>query len=228
MKWIKKFESRKNLKVNITSDVSSKEKMIGEWEDVDMFSSVTFDEFFDRFPFDFHLPEGHIHNDFYDCGISIATECSKKFAKVMSSKNIYCMSYEFGSKCPDFVKNDINPNFYDDWSKRNVVIFAYVNTGGYSGGSCYDEDNEGATPYDGNDIDIDIFLAYLKHFIDCILYSHTNTKSSDELISIISNKGIIHNSLWTNHEYYGNSDDYECYYITLYDLFRVFSENDCF
>lgn len=94
---------------------------------------------------------------------------------------------------------------------------------------------DGARPYEGDTLDLhDFIFNYLKPVIENILSSHANEKSAQDLCQILYTESyvyspsIIHEDSTCNHEYYGNYDDFSCYYITLGDLYQFLSENNSF
>jgi hypothetical protein len=231
MKYIKKFEA-KNTKVNSTQQ--TEEEMLSSYkdkcEDLDDRSYITFDEFFDGL--DFEIFSKHDYNKFYESGVSASrirggSSARGGFEVTIKGQrlNFYTSIGYGGPACPTGLENSL------DWKKRNVFLYAEVNTGGASGGSCWDTgDDDGAQPYEGDSLDLNDFVfSYLKPILDDILSSHANEKSAQELCQILYNdSSIIHEDSRCNHEYYGNYDDYSCYYITLGDLYQFLSENNSF
>lgn len=118
-------------------------------------------------------------------------------------------------------------NHDPDWQKRRARISAQTCTGGWSGGSCWDDGY--ARPYEtGNSLDMDDFLKW----VGCILY-HIFGKSHPfadipELLQKLRESNLIKEDDYTNYEYYGNSDDYILYYITLWDLYQFLAKNSAF
>lgn len=244
MKYIKKFEV-KNTKVNSTQQ--TEEEMLSSYkdkcEDLDDRSYITFDEFFDGLDFDiFSKHDYHANCQYVKSGFS-ASRIRNQFTPPIGRGsygdsggfevtikgqrlNFYTSGYGYsGPTCPTGLENSL------DWKKRNVFLYAEVNTGGASGGSCWDTgDDDGAQPYDGSSLDLNDFVfSYLKPILENILSSHANEKSPQELCQILyNNSSIIHEDSRCNHEYYGNYDDYSCYYITLGDLYQFLSENNSF
>jgi hypothetical protein len=234
MKWIKKFEA-KNTKVNSTQQ--TEEEMLSTYkdkcDDLDDRSYITFDEFFDGLDFDIFSKCGNNYHQSGFCASRIKLNTTNRWGSGWSghfshqTKNgqLHFHYSDYGSFCPTGLENSL------DWKKRNVFFFAEVNTGGASGGSCWDTgDDDGAQPYEGDSLDLNDFVfSYLKPILENILSSHANEKSPQELCQILYNdSSIIHEDSRCNHEYYGNYDDYSCYYITLGDLYQFLSENNSF
>jgi hypothetical protein len=226
MKYIKKFEA-KNTKVNSTQQ--TEEEMLSSYkdkcEDLDDRSYITFDEFFDGLDFD--IFSKHDYHKFHESGFSASRikPNAGHFSYQTKNGQLHFFYSTYGSFCPTGLENSL------DWKKRNVFLYAEVNTGGASGGSCWDTgDDDGAQPYDGSSLDLNDFVfSYLKPILENILSSHANEKSPQELCQILyNNSSIIHEDSRCNHEYYGNYDDYSCYYITLGDLYQFLSENNSF
>ena len=93
------------------------------------------------------------------------------------------------------------------------VVYTRYETGGYSGGSCYDDDeSEGAQPYTADEPKnkwevLDILLKDV-----CPNVSYLQYKEITKL---------IHDKEETEHEYYGNSTDWKVEYIILSDLLAL-------
>jgi len=107
-----------------------------------------------------------------------------------------------------------------EWRKRNGSISVSTETGGYSGGSCWNDDP--AEPYStGNYVDIDDFLEYIEHILVYIFGS--NNKDIKSLLEYLRNSphGIIKEDSNTDYEYYGNSTDHQFLSMTLWDLYKV-------
>lgn len=234
MKYVKKFEGKKSKSTTQTED-----KILSDYkdkcEDLDDRSYITFDEFFDGLDFD--IFSNHDYNKFHESGVyasrirSGSSIWSPTFVgmfeiTIKGQLRRFFNSIEYGPICPTGLENSL------DWKKRNVFFYAEVNTGGASGGSCWDTgEDDGAQPYYGSSLDLNNFIfSYLKPILNDILNSHAiNEISSQELCQILYNDpSIIYEDSRTNYEYYGNCDDYSCYYITLGDLYQFLSENNSF
>jgi hypothetical protein len=228
MKYVKKFEGRKSKSTPQTEDqILSAYK--DKCEDLDDRSYITFDEFFDGLDFD--IFSNHDYNKFYESGVCASrirggSSAGGGFEVTIKGQRLnFYTSWYGGPACPTGLENSL------DWKKRNVFLYAEVNTGGASGGSCWDTgEDDGAQPYDGSSLDLNDFIfSYLKPILENILSSHANEKSPQELCQILYNdSSIIHEDSRCNYEYYGNYDDYSCYYITLGDLYQFLSENNSF
>lgn len=215
MKHIKQFEAkrdRNNLYKKKNQEVELLSNLEIEWQSTDEMSYITFDEFFAKFPFDFR-PELNM---------------------LLTSIDSYGVSCPSGSYVHGIhVYNDLvdaskiflsNPS----WVNRNCFIFIAVNTSGYSGGSCFNEGDEGAESYyTGKSADRGDFLKFLKVWITEILHPYPNTNSINSIVEIIDKSDSIKSGSYTDYEYYGNYDTYDCYYITLYDIWWILSQNDC-
>lgn len=107
-----------------------------------------------------------------------------------------------------------------EWRRRTGYIEAYIRTGGYSGGSCWDDDDNYARPFETDySLEIDDLLKYIKHMLTSVIGANHPFTSIDELIEKLGKSGLIQEDDWSNMEYYGNSDDYRSYFITLWDLY---------
>ena len=236
MKYVKKFEGRKP-KVNPVPP--TEEEILAAYkdkcEDLDDRSYITFDQFFDGL--DFEIFSKHDYNKFHEAGVYASRIRGGSTSRwtptfggsfeltVKGQRRHFFTSNEYGPICPVGLENSL------DWKKRNVFFYAEVNTGGASGGSCYDTgDDDGAQPYDGKELDLNDFIfSYLKPILNDILASHANDKSPEELCQILyNNPSIIKEDSRSETQYYGNYDDYSCYYITLGDLYQFLSENNSF
>jgi len=220
---MKSFEAKKQKNEPLDYERIARD----EWELADERSYISFDKFFDNLPFsEFNKYEyGKIH----DAGINAPLTNSNRHSYSSFSVDVNGQKLTFSSS------NSITapPYFSDnkDWTKRNLMIYISVNTGGASGGSCYDTgEDDGAFPYDGESIYLSDFLDYLKPKLDVILEDYANTKSSSELIELLRTQdyNLIREDSYSNYEYYGNYDDYGVLYITLYDLFKFLAKNDAF
>lgn len=233
MKYIKKFEGKKS------TPVPTEEEFLAVYrdkcEDLDDRSYITFDQFFDGLDFD--IFSNHDYNKFHSAGVYASRIRGGSTSRwrptfggsfeitIKGQRLNFFTSNEYGPICPTGLENSL------DWKKRNVFFYAEVNTGGASGGSCYDTgDDDGAQPYDGKELDLNDFIfSYLKPILNDILASHANDKSSEELCQILyNNPSIINEDSRSDTQYYGNYDDYSCYYITLGDLYQFLSENNSF
>ena len=90
-------------------------------------------------------------------------------------------------------------------------------TGGASGGSCWDtEDDAGATPYDGDEpedlTDIDNILAVTHPDIPYMKYKQ------------LYNKLNIQRKTFSENEYYGNYTDYAYEYLYVKDMYEAMKE----
>jgi len=93
---------------------------------------------------------------------------------------------------------------------KELVIYGRYETGGYSGGSCWDDSDpqyySQKAPDDRMKV-LDLVLKVIKPNISYLDF---------RMIS-----GLIHNNEETEHEYYGNSTDWMIEYIKLSDLYEA-------
>lgn len=110
-----------------------------------------------------------------------------------------------------------------DWRKRNGEISVITETGGYSGGSCWNDDP--AERYDtSNRVYIDDLIGYLDHILSYI-FGKDNSDVREMLEYLRANPyGFVVEDSYTNYEYYGNSQDYESFSITLWNLYKLVSK----
>lgn len=216
MKWIKKFETK-------VDDVSKKKEYLERCQDLDDMSYISFDSFYRSLDFDIFYKFDH--NKFYSAGIAINRDAKSATYAQIDGVNI--PSSEYGI-CIHHLKDLL------EWKKRNAFLFAEVNTGGSSGGSCWDGmpgyEDCGPSEYYGDSLDLyDFIYSYLKPIFDSILNNYANDKNSKELCDILyKDPNIIKEDYRTNHEYYGNYDNYSAYYIKLGDLFEFLLKNGSF
>ncbi len=211
MKYIKTFEAKRGLE-DILKDYQY------YIEDLDEISPITFDYFFDNLDFDI-FDSG---KDFYSAGINLP-QCTT--AKSLNFKgSVLYRSQDYGPICQRGFENNI------DYIKRNTFFYAEVNTGGFTGGNCWNEDD--LYEYSGESFEMTNFIySYLQPILENILYSQANTKTAKQLCDLIleSPQVIpISEDYRTNYEYYGNSDNYECRYIRLENLFKFLAQNEGF
>lgn len=199
-------------------------------DDIDDKSYITFDQFFDNLDFDAFDPGYSITNSLNYSNISYAASGSYNgfrgdFDINIKGSNVrFHTGYYDGTSCPVGLKSSI------EWKKRNIYFYVEVDAGGASGGSCYDTgDDDGARPYDGDSLDLHEYIfVYLKMVFDKILSNYANNISSTELCNILYKdpSSIIKEDSRCDSEYYGNYTNYNCYYITIGDLFEFLSKND--
>jgi len=224
MKWIKKFEAKRKVQnLHKVDDASKKTEYLEKCQDIDEMSYISFDSFYKSLDFD--IFSKHDYNKFYSSGIAIHHDV--KSATYGQIDGVYISSSEYG-RSDHYLKDLV------EWQKRNAFLFAEVNTGGASGGSCWDGmpgyEDSGPREYYGSSLDLHEFIySYLKPIFDSILNNYANDKSSTELCDILyNNPNIIKEDDRSNYEYYGNYDNYSAYYITLGDLFEFLLKNGSF
>ncbi len=110
---------------------------------------------------------------------------------------------KINKKCPYMQGIFTQPNYIPITIKEPVIYKAQL-VGGYSGGSCWDDSDP--QPFTVNDselekdwIALDLVLELLKPDITYLQYKKINK--------------LIHSNTETEHEYYGNSEDYLVEYI---------------
>jgi hypothetical protein len=223
MKWIKTYESRfsefkslnKNRLIEWVEDIRL------DWEISDERYAITYDEFLKDFPF--HQLNSNNY-DLYD-EVNFGYPSNTKYP---SSGNfiekLNTDFYYFNSR--DFIRTPIGFENDFEYFKRNLIYYVSLNTSGSSGGSCWSDESE----YYESDkqLDLNVFLNWFKPKLKMIIDPHANMKSESELIELIKNTSIIKEGEYTNYEYYGNYDTYQCYYFTLFDLFKFLGDNSTF
>ena len=120
-------------------------------------------------------------------------------------------------------KNDL------DWRKRNGRIFTRAKTGGYSGGSCWDDDESYARPYEtGTTAEYEDLEKFLEHILFAIFGRGHAFADIPKLLEELRKSSIVHEDNDTTYEYYGNSDDYQWYEVKLWDLYQFLAKQGAF
>lgn len=220
MKYIKKFEAKRIRTVPVDNR-SALEKMRKEWEEIE-----------DRSPWDFDYFWTKIFT--YSNGSEFQEFC-RDFERDKSNNGCephLNMEYYDPSYGADRTKN---PEFaYDvEWKKRNGSIKIMANTGGASGGSCYDEGiDDGARSYETYySVETESFISLLKNVLYGIFGRARNPSGIgdvEKIASLIQKTSDIKDDTYTNNEYYGNYDDYSYITISLWDLYKFLVLNDFF
>jgi hypothetical protein len=215
MKYLKKYEAKKGKNLPHVDNKDILKNYQYYIEDLDDISPITFDEFFNSL--DLSIFSKYDHNKFEYANIKIPN-VGRDFR--VNQYTIFRHT-EYGPSIKPGLENS------EDWLKRNSFFFAEVRTGGVTGGSCWDTDTY---EYDGKLIDLNDFIYfYLKPILENIISYQATTKTTKELCDILYNLGYklgIKQDYRTNYEYYGNYDNYSCYYMTLEDLFKFLAQND--
>lgn len=132
-------------------------------------------------------------------------------------------SYSYGDSNLPNAKNDL------DWRKRNGRIFARAKTGGYSGGSCWDDDESYARPYEtGTTAEYEDLEKFLEHILVAIFGRGHAFADIPKLLEELRKSSIVHEDNDTTYEYYGNSDDYQWYEVKLWDLYQFLAKQGAF
>jgi hypothetical protein len=107
-----------------------------------------------------------------------------------------------------------------DYSKKTGYIESYIRTGGYSGGSCWDDESSYARPYETDySLEVDDLIKFIEHILVDIIGYNPMGISMKDLMQKLKQSNLIQYDGWSNLEYYANSDDYRSYFITLWDLY---------
>lgn len=134
--------------------------------------------------------------------------------------------------------NDLEQNDYFDVSikmspnsKREGSICVSIPTGGYTGGSCWNDNP--SRPYEtGNSVSYDdlkkALISILNNAFDNKNYTYGTI---DELIDVLIKDPVkwgIYEYNDTEYEYYGNSTDTMYIEISLFNLYKFLSKYDAF
>lgn len=92
-------------------------------------------------------------------------------------------------------------------SIKEPVVYMRWHTGGVSGGSCWDSSNPQHYTADGGEPSFDVLDLVLAELVPSI--SYLQYKQIEKLV-----RSAYH----TDHEYYGNSTDFEIKYVVLSEL----------
>lgn len=122
-----------------------------------------------------------------------------------------------------------NINKDPEWRKRNGSIIVKTCTGGYSGGSCWDDDANYARPYEtGNRVEYEDFEKFIEHILVSIFGRNHAFADIPKLLEELRKSNLVIEDFDTNYEYYGNSDNYQMYYIKLWDLYQFLAKQGAF
>lgn len=181
---------------------------------MDELSPITFDQFLKGLDIN-NLDRTPIGFD--QCGVNLPN--ISRGILIINGHTIYGTEYTYGPSCPRGLEDSLQ------WKKRNIFIWAEVNTGGEYGGR---DDSSSVEEYHGSSLDFNLFIYnYLLPIIENILYNQANIKTAKQLCDILyKDPSIINFSDRRYDDYYGNYDKYQCYYITLEDLFVFLGRNE--
>lgn len=213
MKRIRSFNEAKSKKVVQETHEEKLNKIKSEWVRIENQTPWEFDYFWDKV------------NSWYKNERFVPTNGDLEvnmegFRSHYMDRNIYSRGDD------NIFMKDI------EWRKRNAVIELIVNTGGYSGGSCYDTgEDEVSQPYEtGNSINLSDFIDVMESLFYYIFGSNHPFGDVKRLIDKLKedfwNYGTEDD--FTKYEYYGNSDDYSFISINLWDLYKFLSKNEAF
>ena len=133
----------------------------------------------------------------------------------------YEICVEFYKGNPSFIEKDL------DWRKRNGYIMVKTSTGGYTGGSCWDDSDP--QPYSsGNEVEYQDLKNFIEHILYYIFGKNHAFADIPELLKKLDASSIIHEDIYTEYEYYGNSTDYQWYEVKLWDLYQFLAKEESF
>jgi hypothetical protein len=211
MRRLLKFNEAKKLK-SIKKDLNNIQDIKKIWQEFEDEQACDFDHFWNKILNYSNDYQNAFHRNSNNTHIEYTYELVYR-----GSESIYNRSDGTGGR----------PTPNDEvWGRRMGYIKAYVNTGGYSGGSCWDDEDNYARPYEtGYSIDSEDLTICIDHILTSIIGTNHPFVKIPDLIKKLEVSGLIQEDCWTNYEYYGNSDDYNGYYITLWDLYVFLSKN---
>ena len=113
---------------------------------------------------------------------------------------------EINKKCPSNQGIFVEPSMIP-YKIKEPVIYSRYKTGGYHGGTCWDDTNPhyyAEEPTDDRFMVLDLVLEKIKPGITYLQYKKISS--------------MIHDNEEREHEYYGNSTDWKVEYIILSEL----------
>jgi hypothetical protein len=123
----------------------------------------------------------------------------------------------------EYLKNDT------DWRKRNGRILVKTETGGHSGGSCWDDGTSYARPYEtGLTVGYEDLEKFLEHILVSIFGRNHAFADIPKLLEELRKSSIIHEDSISTYEYYGNSRDYQWCEVKLWDLYQFLAKQGAF
>ena len=212
MRRIKSYnESRKSKSENIQQNQEKISNLKKSWQ-----------EFEDQHPWEFEY--------FYEKLEKYVSDWSNKYRP--SNSDIDC-EIELESTESKGNLNYIRGIEKDsDWRKRNGRIYVRVRTGGYSGGSCWDDDNSYARPYEtGDSVTSDDLISFIEHILYALFgrnHAFADIPVLLEELKKLSWQDGIKEDNETEYEYYGNYDNYQVYYIGLWNFYQFLAKQRAF
>ena len=187
--------------------------LTSKWEEVEMNSGCDFSLFYDKII--------KCYNQLYTTNQFRPTNRDLEYTIDITYNSDY-------SRDNNDQNNFLSRN--ESWNKKNGGIKVKCNTGGVSGGSCWDESE--TQPYEtGYDITFEDFKEFLGHILRMIYWYASDDDHYHNVNKILSKlesdrNGYVKENTYTNYEYYGNYDEYKVIYITLWDLYVFLSKSD--
>lgn len=203
---------RRNVKTYEAWGKPDKDQQMKEKENRLSKMKKDWNDFEDLHPWDFQF--------FYDKISAYDADYQHKY------RNNDSLEYEISME-----SNDRNDQYYYDieWRKRNGHIMVTTETGGYSGGNCWNDNDP--EPYDtGNRVEHSNLSNFIEHILYAIFGKNHAFANIPELMVKFNNLGYpsVKEGENTNCEYYGNSTDFQWYEISLWDLYQFLAKEGAF
>lgn len=116
---------------------------------------------------------------------------------------------ELNKLSPDYESGIYKEPYGIDTFEKRYVLYHRQNTGGYSGGSCWDDSNPRPYEVDYND-EFPILDIFLEKYAPNVTY-----------LEYKKIQKLIQDNNETEYEYYGNRTDYRVRWIVLEDLINL-------
>ncbi len=116
-----------------------------------------------------------------------------------------------------------------EWRKRNGRIFVKTETGGVSGGSCWDSSDP--QPYEtGRSVEYSDLSNFVEHILLAIFGKNHAFADIPKLMEKFNNLGYpyISEDDYTEYEYYGNNTSWKWYEISLWNLYQFLAKEGAF
>jgi len=116
-----------------------------------------------------------------------------------------------------------------DWRKRNGKISVKTETGGVSGGSCWDSSNP--EPYEtGRYVEYRDLSLFVEHILLSIFGKNHAFADIPKLMKKFNELGYpyVREDDHTDYDYYGNSTSWQWYEISIWDLYQFLAKEGAY